>query len=224
MTEEFKTDFRNLIAFIYRNYKDRQFTTDELFQLVSEGSQYNLSHEFKRKLSNSLRRLYIMGFLKRKRVPRLTSAGSKGYMYIYSLNAQGVSYSKYLENESLLSKVNMFDLVRANKLKEFDPLFWDIIVKLFLANKKGFRRFPSMGSRIKSTAMKLELSNCQNTKSDFRSLFLASLDVIIDLEKELERTNSYNRLLSYSLIELKSKLDMYRMALVFLAILYSNSS
>jgi hypothetical protein len=54
-------------------------------------------------ISNELRRLYQMGFLKRKRIKRecTTSRGKtcfRGYEYVYSLSSQGRKYLGYLTN------------------------------------------------------------------------------------------------------------------------------
>ena len=55
-------------------------------------------------VSNDLRRLYFMGFLKRRRVKRacLSKKGKvcfKGYQYEYSLSKQGLSYINYMMNK-----------------------------------------------------------------------------------------------------------------------------
>jgi len=51
--------------------------------------------------SNLLRRLYRMGFLKRRKVKRLCAAASgklchRGFEYVYSFSKQGVSYLRWL--------------------------------------------------------------------------------------------------------------------------------
>ncbi|MDV3104083.1 hypothetical protein [Thermococcus waiotapuensis] len=128
--EEVLLDFRKLLKLLAKLYGENEFDT----RTVAEGlSEYffkeiddpkiliKLIERVRPKLiSNDLRRLYMMGFLRRRKVPR-TCENEKGkryncgYKYMYSINKQGWSYLRQLmEDEEKHSSPSL----TADDLKE----------------------------------------------------------------------------------------------------------
>jgi len=87
-------DFRSLLLKIDESFQDGRFTAQSLSLKLDRQNK---------DVSNSLRRLHKMGFLKKERTKRscLTSKGVvcfKGYQYEYKLSKQGSSYISWLRN------------------------------------------------------------------------------------------------------------------------------
>jgi len=85
-------DFRSLLLKIDESFQDGRFTAQSLALRLDRP---------KKEVSNSLRRLNKMGFLRRESVKRhcLTSKGTvcfKGFQYEYGLSKQGASYVRWL--------------------------------------------------------------------------------------------------------------------------------
>jgi predicted transcriptional regulator len=85
-------NFRSLLLKIDESFQDGRFTAQSLALRLDRP---------KKEVSNSLRRLHKMGFLRRESVKRhcLTSKGTvcfKGFQYKYELSKQGASYVRWL--------------------------------------------------------------------------------------------------------------------------------
>ena len=213
-TEPLKTDFRSTILFIYRNFKDKTFTLYDLSDFLRNSSDFYVTAEFRKKLSNSLRRLYQMGFLKRDRVVRKTLYGSKGFMYAYSLNRQGLSYCKHLieENEIILNEDYIEEIVIAKMLKGINSIYWDIVLEFILSDSKAYNRFQSKATRIKMLAMQMKLEERQERFKNRVTRYEAKLALCEtmkefyqtyadDLKQELERVKLYNSALALLLLQ-----------------------
>ncbi len=113
---------------------------------------------FKIKLiSNDLRRLYAMGFLKRRRVKRKckTKKGKicfRGYEYRYSISSQGWKYLEYLVKGKREDETRYFDdllvmliINRSNISDEKKDLLWESYKS---GNEKGFKRFSTSEIRF----------------------------------------------------------------------------
>ena len=129
-------DFRKLLCLIADIFGDREFTAKELSNImlksVSDLAKYPLLfprflpflQRFRTKLiSNDLRRLYAMGFLKRRRVKRLcrTKSGKtcfRGYEYRYSISSQGWKYLRYLMEGETVNVKKLEDLIVLAIIKE----------------------------------------------------------------------------------------------------------
>jgi len=145
-------DFRMLLSMIAIIFGTREFTSRELSDrlraeightaTVNPHSTRLYLRSSRKLISNDLRRLYAMGFLKRKKVKRRcrTKSGKvcfRGYEYRYSISSQGWKYLGYL--------------VRGGEEEENLEGLADVIVKIFLEKKvpekdrdifwEGFRRF-----------------------------------------------------------------------------------
>ena len=159
-------DFKILLRLI-ANYPQKEFTSKELSEWLIK-SQSNLTEyipqlhsnpalgelvlRFRTKLiSNDLRRLYAMGFLKRRRVKRLCKTktgkmGFKGYEYKYSLSSQGRKYIEWMMNGERDFEIENFrDLLFMAAIKNRYPedkqeLAWKIH-KIYFGDRKGFKRF-----------------------------------------------------------------------------------
>lgn len=115
-------DFRTLLKILSKLYKTDEFDT----KTVADGLATYFYQKIKdpkllakflervqpKLVSNDLRRLYMMGFLKRRKVPRecTNKKGKKfncGFKYMYSINNQGWGYLRQLgeseQSNSLLS-------------------------------------------------------------------------------------------------------------------------
>lgn len=121
--------------------------------VMSHPSSPRIYLRFGRKLiSNDLRRLYAMGFLKRRRVKRKckTKGGKtcyRGYEYKYSLSSQGLKYLAYMgrggeEEEELegLEDLLIKIILEKKAPEEIRDLLWEFY-QTQLKERKGFRRF-----------------------------------------------------------------------------------
>gem|GEM_PF-2041725 len=160
-------DFRTLLERIYIFFGTGEFTSRELSDrlreastpevikpvLISHPSFPKIYHRFSRKMiSNDLRRLYAMGFLKRRKVKRKSKTKSgkicyRGYEYKYSLSSQGLKYLAYMarggEKEEeweglgdLLIKI----MLEKKAPEEARDILWEFY-QTQLKERKGFRRF-----------------------------------------------------------------------------------
>jgi len=155
-------DFRTLLTLVYGHFGTGEFTARELSDRLREAISnpalmatpafLKVYRRVSRKMiSNDLRRLYAMGFLKRRRVKRkvMTKSGKicyRGYEYKYSLSSQALKYLQYLgkgeeeewleELEDLLAKT----MIEKNSTKELRDIFWELY-KTQIKDRKGFRRF-----------------------------------------------------------------------------------
>ncbi|MBP1911653.1 hypothetical protein [Thermococcus stetteri] len=162
MMNSITLDFRTLLKIIYLCFGTREFTARELSDAIKKGikpiAHLRLelftfySRRVDRKLiSNDLRRLYAMGFLKKRRVKRKvrTKSGKicyRGYEYRYSLSSQGLKYLGYLEKggqegefeelEDLIVKIMIEKMVP----EEYRDIWWGLY-KTHFKERKGFRRF-----------------------------------------------------------------------------------
>lgn len=107
-------DFRKLLKLLAKLYGENEFDTrtvaedlQHFFQQVDDPEVRSrlLERITPKLISNDLRRLYMMGFLRRRKVPRECESkkGKRyncGYKYMYSINNQGWSYlRKLVKNE-----------------------------------------------------------------------------------------------------------------------------
>ena len=105
-----------------------------LLMLDELGLEYFTSRDVALKLkalvkhvSNDLRRLHQMGFLRRRRWKRLCLSkngrlGCKGYEYVYSFSGQGLSYVRWLRGGRLLDELREAELA----MKVFGSLLEDL--------------------------------------------------------------------------------------------------
>jgi len=160
-------DFRKLLTLIYAHFGTGEFTSRELSDrlreviapdfikpvLMSHPSFPRIYLRFGRKLiSNDLRRLYAMGFLKKRKVKRKckTKGGKtcyRGYEYKYSLSSQGLKYLAYMarggeEEEELegLEDLIVKIMIEKRAPEEARDLLWEFY-QTQIKERKGFRRF-----------------------------------------------------------------------------------
>jgi len=160
-------DFRKLLTLIYAHFGAGEFTSRELSDrlreviapdfikpvLMSNPSFPRIYLRFGRKMiSNDLRRLYAMGFLKKRKVKRKckTKGGKtcyRGYEYKYSLSSQGLKYLAYMarggeEEEELegLEDLIVKIMIEKRAPEEIRDLLWEFY-QTQLKERKGFRRF-----------------------------------------------------------------------------------
>ncbi|MCD6101419.1 MAG: hypothetical protein J7K33_12670 [Candidatus Marinimicrobia bacterium] len=159
-------DFRRLLTLIYEVFGTGEFTSRELSDRLRGGimsepiksvvmlhpSSPKIYRRFSRKMiSNDLRRLYAMGFLKRRKVKRKcrTKSGKicyRGYEYKYSLSSQGLKYLVYMARggEEEEEWEGLGDLIIKIMLKKKAPeevrdILWEFY-QTQLKERKGFRR------------------------------------------------------------------------------------
>ena len=157
----------SLLTLIYEVFETGEFTSRELSGrlreastpeaikpvLISHPSFPKIYHRFSRKMiSNDLRRLYAMGFLKRRKVKRKSKTKSgktcyRGYEYKYSLSSQGLKYLAYMARggekeeewegvEDLIIKI----MLEKKASEETRDILWEFY-QTQLKERKGFRRF-----------------------------------------------------------------------------------
>jgi hypothetical protein len=104
--------FKQVLRLLESNFGEQGFKTRDVQSAIQRSirdsgnfieDQTMRSTVSTKSISNELRRLYQMGFLKRKRIKRecTTSRGKtcfRGYEYVYSLSSQGRKYLGYLTN------------------------------------------------------------------------------------------------------------------------------
>lgn len=150
-----------MLTIIYILFGRRDFTSRELSDCIRKAIApitklhpyfERLNLRVSRKLiSNDLRRLYGMGFLKKRRVKRKcrTKNGKicyKGYEYKYSLSSQGLKYLEYLgrggEEEEIEEVTDLIVKVILEKKapEEIRDILWEFY-QTQVKEKKGFRRF-----------------------------------------------------------------------------------
>ncbi|NJE12852.1 hypothetical protein [Thermococcus sp. LS2] len=154
-------DFRTLLKMIYVGFGTKEFTSRELSDLLRRTIKPcaqlhpNLSRFYsrvdKKLISNDLRRLYAMGFLKKRRVKRKVKTKSgktcyRGYEYRYSLSSQALKYLEYLEKggqeegfEELADLI--VKIIIEKRVPEEDRDSWWEFYQTQVKEKKGFRRF-----------------------------------------------------------------------------------
>jgi len=225
-------DFRTLLKILARLYDAGEFDTGTVAEdlvwyfsreIKDSKTQLELLQRVRPKLiSNDLRRLYTMGFLKRRRVPRKCKNGKGkeyncGFKYMYRINNQGWGYLTHLqENEldnSLLSLVtgelketlrgitygmNKLAMVTAFERGEVGKAFslWDFYRKELRKrfSSPGFRRFTRKKELFERD------TNCW-MKMMYLGMQISSLeneirarDVMIgELRKELEACLTHRR-------------------------------
>jgi hypothetical protein len=124
-------EFRQVLQILGSNFgkqgfKARDISHSVIISPITESERFKedptmLSKVSTKSISNELRRLYLMGFLKRKRIKREceTKSGKtcfRGYEYVYSISRQGWKYLDYLknperqDNESFVSFVDRMAL------------------------------------------------------------------------------------------------------------------
>ena len=154
-------DFRTLLKMIYILFRTGEFTSGELSERLRGTTKpivtlnpyfMRLYQRSNRKLiSNDLRRLYAMGFLKRRRVKRecKTKSGKicyRGYEYKYSLSSQAVKYLEYLEKGKKEEELEeLADLIVKIMIEKKTPeeardILWEFY-QTQVKEKKGSRRF-----------------------------------------------------------------------------------
>ncbi len=93
------------------NYRNKYITTNEIYEYLRSLQENAIERgnivtiPSKKVISNEMGRLYRMGFLSRKRVPRKVTTKSgkiahRGFEYRYSLTKQGVKYLRYILQNS----------------------------------------------------------------------------------------------------------------------------
>jgi hypothetical protein len=105
--------FRQVLRLLESNFGEQGFKARDAQSVIQRSirdsgnfieDQTMRSTVSTKSISNELRRLYQMGFLKRKRIKRecTTNRGKtcyRGYEYVYSLSSQGRKYLGYLTNQ-----------------------------------------------------------------------------------------------------------------------------
>ncbi|WP_148206191.1 V-type ATP synthase subunit I domain-containing protein [Thermococcus sibiricus] len=156
-------DFRTLLTIIYEHFGTGEFTARELSDrlreaisnpaLIANPAFLKVYRRVSKKMiSNDLRRLYAMGFLKRRRVKRkvMTKSGKvchRGYEYRYSLSSQGLKYLAYMASgghereeqegfEDFLVKI----FIEKKAPEEIRDILWEFY-ETQMKDRKGFRRF-----------------------------------------------------------------------------------
>ncbi|ADI32001.1 hypothetical protein [Staphylothermus hellenicus] len=159
-------DFRTLLSILAFAYAlgIREFTARDVHKLFISLLSMNppskpdsllkvLSRIRLKLISNDLRRLYFMGFLKRRRVKRLVRTRSgktcyRGYEYKYSISSQGWKYIRYLANpdkedkedakgwEDLLA-LQIIEKTVPKEMREIAGESW----KAYFSRRRGSRRF-----------------------------------------------------------------------------------
>ena len=127
-----------------QGFKARDISPSVISSPITESARFTedptiLSEVSTKSISNELRRLYLMGFLKRKRIKREceTKSGKtcfRGYEYDYSISRKGWNYLDYLNNperrddESFLSSADHMALDDLTKNYPADEwwLAWDV--------------------------------------------------------------------------------------------------
>jgi len=155
-------DFRTLLSIMAIIFRDGEFTARDLSDRMREATHVialnspqalEFLQRFRTKLiSNDLRRLYAMGFLKRRRVKRecRTKSGKvcfRGYEYRYSISSQGWKYLRYLQEGREEDVKKLEDLLTMLFIKKKIPedrqdLAWEFY-RIHLSGRDGFRRFSS---------------------------------------------------------------------------------
>jgi len=155
-------DFRMLLEIIYTLFRTGEFTSGELSDRFRGGIMpVVMLHPYlmrlylrcgRKMISNDLRRLYAMGFLKKRKVKRKcrTKSGKicyRGYEYKYSLSSQGLKYLAYMarggeEEEELegLEDMIMKVIIEKEAPKGTEDLWWEFY-QTQVKERKGFRRF-----------------------------------------------------------------------------------
>jgi len=166
LKEERSLDFRSLLNLLANAFKDREFTARDvhdllikpLFKLAPDRPDlvFKSLLRYRTKLiSNDLRRLYFMGFLKRRRVKRRcrTKSGKicfRGYEYRYSISSQGWKYLKYLaggqredgdEDAKGLIDILVRQWIEETAPEDMKKSLWEFYKTPF-NEKRGFKRFP----------------------------------------------------------------------------------
>lgn len=127
-----------------RKIKTRDIPPSVIRRSITESERFTedstmRSEVSKKSISNELRRLYVMGFLKRERIKREceTKSGKtcfRGYEYVYSISRQGWKYLDFLnnperqDNESFVSSADRMALYIMAKIFPEDAwlLAWDV--------------------------------------------------------------------------------------------------
>ena len=208
-------DFRSLLCMIADIFGEGEFTARELNDIVlkamNDFAKYPLLYlqllpffqRFRTKLiSNDLRRLYAMGFLKRKRVKRVcrTKSGKvcfRGYEYKYSISSQGWKYLRYLrEGEAVNLKLEDIIALKAIiKLPEDkQDLAWNLY-KVYIRGGKGFNRFSTSKSAVWDKLVDLMWKEIRDEK--VKKLTRR----VEELEKKNRELEEENRILKESLME-----------------------
>lgn len=127
-----------------QGFKARDISPSVIRRSITESERFTedptmRSEVSTKSISNELRRLYSMGFLKRERIKREceTKSGktcSRGYEYVYSISSQGWKYLEFLnnperqDNESFVSSADRMALYHITENFPADEwwLTWDV--------------------------------------------------------------------------------------------------
>ena len=127
-----------------QGFKTRDIPPSVIRRSITESEKFKedstmLSEVSTKLISNELRRLYVMGFLKRERIKREceTKSGKtcfRGYEYVYTISRQGWKYLEFLnnperqDNESFVSSADRISLYIMTKIFPEDAwlLAWDV--------------------------------------------------------------------------------------------------
>ncbi len=103
--------------------------------------------------SNELKRLYFMGFLKRRRVKKeiqLENGRSycRGFKYLYSISKQAISYGKYQINKD--KDHEWTRMVMEKEIENKYPKYqWDLIKQFVFETEKSKKVCPRFPKKIK---------------------------------------------------------------------------
>lgn len=154
-------NFRKLLVILAARYGTKEFDSkmvsrDLLILLGLEDGSRGALRARPKLISNDLRRLYMMGFLRRRKVKRecRTKGGKKcyrGYKYLYRINNQGWRYLVYLTSGKKEELKVFKDVEKGAAVKKaideiykgdnIGELVWEWYEEKFL-ERPGYRRFP----------------------------------------------------------------------------------
>jgi hypothetical protein len=141
-------EFKEVLQILRSNFGKQGFKARDVHSVIrrsiTESERFKevptmLSKVSTKTISNELRRLYLMGVLKRKRIKREceTKSGKtcfRGYEYVYSISRQGWKYLEFLtnperqDNESFVSSA--YSMALDSITKDFPEdewwLRWDV--------------------------------------------------------------------------------------------------
>lgn len=199
-------DFRTILGSLALAYGSGEFTTRDFHGVLMRALEELAAHRpdyasrailrFRTKIiSNDLRRLYSMGFLKRRRAKRecRTRGGKvcfRGYEYRYSISSQGRKYLNYLANPEReeargLEEMLVRRIIERHAQEDQQDVWWEFY-KAFMSRRRGFRRFSTSKGRFWDKLIEYRWRQARDEK-------------ISELEKRVKELEEENRRLRRTL-------------------------
>ncbi|NJE09264.1 hypothetical protein E3E31_12170 [Thermococcus sp. M39] len=210
-------DFRTLLLFLATLYKDSEFdsvtVSKDLLTILTSKDEKIIKRFSSKQISNDLRRLYMMGFLRRRKVKRecRTKSGEtcyRGYKYMYQINNQGWRYILHLigpkdEFEEILKKSREGAIIKKlmDEIYESDlekELAWELYKSKHL-KRKGYRRFPQKYKIIeKIIEASVELAEKEKEIERLRQELKEKDKIIEELKNQLEECTKLLKIVHHS--------------------------